>query len=430
MLRTSWYTGRWRSTQPGRQTHNMKRTITALLCLALVAHGAIRVPLRRFTTLRAELRAAKKLVAFLQEHRADIFARKYAHCFPQGHSPRPHHGVEKLYNFMDAQYYGEISLGSPGQNFTVVFDTGSADLWVPSSYCVSQACGTHHRFKAFESSSYQHDGRVFSIHYGSGHLLGVMAKDVLQVGGISVKNQQFGESVYEPGFAFVLGRFDGVLGLGYPSLAEEAGAPVFDSLISQKKVDKPIFSFYLSRKKNKADVEGELLLGSIDESLFTGPLHWVPVTEKAYWQIKMDNVKVQGAVTFCAQGCQAIVDTGTSLIGGPTREIKLLQEYIGATRSTLGEFLVDCSRISSLPQVTFTMGGVDHTLSPDAYVRQETVDGQLICLSGFQATDIPTHLGPMWILGDVFISEFYTVFDRGQNQVGFAPACHNTRGSP
>lgn len=60
-------------------------------------------------------------------------------------------------------------------------------------------------------------------------------------------NQVFGESVYEPGMSFVMTKFDGVLGLGYPSLAEELGAPVFDNMMKQKKVEKPMFTFYLSK---------------------------------------------------------------------------------------------------------------------------------------------------------------------------------------
>ncbi|XP_051911732.1 nothepsin [Hippocampus zosterae] len=390
-------------------------------CLAL-----LRVPLQRGRSIRSQLRADGVLQDFLREHRPDAFSRRYAHCYPVGSpSLRLGRSSQKLYNFMDAQYFGQISLGTPAQNFSVVFDTGSADLWVPSSYCVSQACAVHRRFRAFESSSYRHDGRTFGIHYGSGHLLGVMARDTLKVGEVSVANQEFGESVYEPGSTFVLARFDGVLGMAYPSLAEILGKPVFDSVMARNSLDQPVFSFYLSRKSGGGrEADGELLLGGTDEALYDGPITWLPVTAKGYWQILMDSVSVQGVGSFCPRGCQAIVDTGTSLIAGPAAHILALQELIGATPTGIGEFFIDCARLSSLPHVTFVLGGNEFTLTAEQYVRKEMLGDKELCLSGFQAVDIVSPQGPLWILGDVFLTEFYSVFDRGNDRVGLAHARH------
>ncbi|XP_071370936.1 nothepsin [Centroberyx affinis] len=387
----------------------------------------LRVPLRRVRSIRSRLRADGLLQDFVRDHRPDWFSRRFAQCFPPGTpSLRLGRSGEKLYNFMDAQYYGEITLGTPEQNFSVVFDTGSADLWVPSSYCVSEACALHQRFKAFESTTFRHDGRMFGIHYGSGHLLGVMARETLKVAGVTVVNQEFGEAVYEPGATFVMARFDGVLGMAYPSLAEILGNPVFDNMMSQKAVEQPVFSFYLSRKSG-GDPDGELLLGGTDEALYSGPINWLPVTAKGYWQIKMDSVAVQGVSSFCPHGCQAIVDTGTSLIAGPTNDILNLQQLIGATPTNIGEYLVDCTRLSSLPHVTFVLGGTEYSLTAERYVRKEVLAGHQLCFSGFQAVDILSPEGPLWILGDVFLTEFYSVFDRGQDRLGLAPARHSTQ---
>ncbi|XP_036977722.1 nothepsin isoform X2 [Acanthopagrus latus] len=407
----------------------LRLVLVLLLVWTWTSLALVRVPLRRQPSIRSQLRADGLLLDFLKDHRPDMFNRRYAQCFPPGTpSLRLGRSSEKIYNFMDAQYFGEIMLGSPEQNFSVIFDTGSSDLWVPSSYCVSEACALHRRFRAFESSSFRHDGRMFGIHYGSGHLLGVMARDTLKVGGLTALNQEFGESVYEPGATFVMAKFDGVLGMGYPNLAEILGNPVFDNMMAQKSVEEPVFSFYLSRRTRSSYPEGELLLGGTDEALFTGPINWLPVTVKGYWQIKMDSVAVQGVSSFCPRGCQAIVDTGTSLIAGPTSDILNLQQLIGATPTNIGEFLIDCVRLSSLPHVTFVLGGTEYTLTAEHYVRKEMLGDKELCFSGFQAVDVVSPEGPLWILGDVFLTEFYSIFDRGQDRVGFAIAKHPVEG--
>ncbi|KAM3587879.1 uncharacterized protein V6R79_015959 [Siganus canaliculatus] len=402
----------------------MRLVLVVLSVWIWTSLAVLRIPLRHIPSIRSQLRSSGLLQDFLRQSNPEMFNRRYAQCFPPGtETLRFGQYSEKIYNFMDLQYYGEISLGTPGQNFSVIFDTGSSDLWVPSSYCISESCVQHKRFKAFASTTFHHVGRMFGIHYGSGHLMGITGRDTLKIGDLVVQNQEFGESVYEPGQAFVMGKFDGILGLGYPKLAQ-IGNPVFDNMIAQKVVDEPIFSFYLSKRTNGSAPVGELLLGGKDDTLYSGPIHWVPLSAKGYWQIKMESVAVQGTNSFCPDGCPAIVDTGTSLIAGPTNDTLLLQQLIGATPTNIGEFLIDCARLSSLPDVTFVLGGKEYTLTAENYVRKEMLGNQQLCLSGFQALDMPTPEGPLWILGDMFLNKYYTIFDRGENRVGFANLRH------
>ncbi|XP_014735201.1 PREDICTED: cathepsin E-A-like [Sturnus vulgaris] len=400
----------------------MRAVLLAVVYIPFIV-AVERIPLIRFKSIKKQLKEKGELEEFWRNHHPDVFARRYLHCFPAVIDLSVGTASERLYDYMNAQYYGVVSIGTPPQRFTVVFDTGSSNFWVPSAYCISEACRVHEKFKSFKSDSYEHGGEAFSLHYGSGHLLGIAGKDTLQISNISIKGQDFGESVFEPGATFVLAHFDGVLGLGYPSLAVGNALPVFDSIMNQHLVEEPIFSFYLKRGDDTEN-GGELILGGIDHSLYKGSIHWVPVTEKSYWQIHMNNIKIQGRVAFCSHGCEAIVDSGTSLITGPSSQIRRLQEYIGASPSNTGEFLVDCRRLSSLPHISFTIGHHEYKLTAEQYIIKDSIDDQTFCISGFQSLDIPTRTGSLWILGDVFMSAFYCIFDRGNDRVGFAKAVH------
>lgn len=394
----------------------MKLLLTLCLLVAY-AHAAHRITLKKTESVRKQLlrHGSYKTLAALHER-----------AYGSNAGPDP----IDLKNYLDAQYYGEIDIGTPSQKFTVVFDTGSSNLWVPSIKCpiTNIACQLHHKYDSTKSSTYEANGQSFEIQYGSGSMKGFLSADTVTMGTEAVINQTFAEALTEPGIAFVAARFDGILGMGFQEISVDNVVPVFYNMVSQGLVDQPVFSFYMSRDQHCTEC-GELLLGGTDSKYYTGDFTYLAVTKKGYWQFQMDGVKVSGKqpANVCQPNCQAIADSGTSLIAMPRADAVTINTMIGAKPSISGSWSVDCDNIPNMPPVAFTLGGRDFELQAIDYVLQVTQFGKTECISGFMGIAIPS--GPLWILGDVFMGKYYTTFDLGGTRVGFATAVSKPRSS-
>ncbi|KAM7165185.1 pepsin A-like [Macrochelys suwanniensis] len=376
-----------------------------LLLLSLVALSQCRVTkvsLKKGKSLRQNLKEHGLLEDFLKKHPYNL-ASKY---FP---SLANDYASEPLTNYMDIEYFGTISIGTPAQDFSVLFDTGSSNLWVPSVYCSSPACTNHNRFNPSDSSTYQDTSENVSIQYGTGSMTGILGYDTVQVGGIVDTNQIFGLSETEPGSFLYYSPFDGILGLAFPSISSSGATPVFDNMMNEGLVSQDLFSVYLSSDDQSGSF---VMFGGIDSSYYSGNLNWIPLSAETYWEITMDSVTMNGQTIACSSGCQAIIDTGTSLLAGPSTGISNINSYIGASDGT-----ISCSDMSSLPNIVFTINGIEFPVPASAYI----IDNSGSCSPGFESIDIPTSSGELWILGDVFIRQYYVVFDRANNQMGLAP---------
>jgi len=319
-------------------------------------------------------------------------------------------------DFANAQYYGEVIIGTPGETFKVIFDTGSSNLWVPQVGC--KHCGipfiaSKTKYDPTQSSSYEVNGTDFEITYGSGSVTGTMAADVVTLAPDLAVNEQLFAMINDAGgmgIAYLLGKFDGIFGLAFDSISVDGAPTVIGNAIEQGLLDQPVFSFYIGNEQ-----DGELTIGGYDNTKFKGNLTYVPLMKTTYWEIKLDAI-VAGSVSFM-DGTSAIIDSGTSLIAGPTLLVSQLAESVGAKKNILGEYTINCELVPSIPDIIFTINGIDYPLSGSEVVIQS----QNTCLFAIMGIDIPMP-DPKWILGDVFMRRYYTVFDYGQKQIGFAEA--------
>ncbi|CAG9479237.1 aspartyl proteinase, putative [Plasmodium vivax] len=342
---------------------------------------------------------------------------------------------EDLLNFHNSQFIGDIQIGTPPQSFRVVFDTGSSNFALPSTKCVKGGCASHKKFNPDESRTYarQLKGNKESIYtyiqYGTGRSILEHGYDDVNLKGLRIKHQSVGLAIEESLHPFSDLPFDGIVGLGFSdpdfSFKKGYGTPLIETIKKQNLLKRNIFSFYVPKKLREP---GSITFGRANSkyALEGRQVEWFPVISIYFWEINLIDVQLSGKnLNMCEnRKCRAAIDTGSSLLTGPSSLMQPLIEKLDLRK--------DCSNKSSLPNISFILKNVEgkevkFAFTPDDYILEETdeEDNSVQCVIGIMSLDVPAPRGPIFVFGNVFIRKYYSIFDNDHKLVGLIEARHD-----
>ncbi|EIE27127.1 acid protease [Coccomyxa subellipsoidea C-169] len=309
-----------------------------------------------------------------------------------------------------------MGVGTPPQNLTVCFDTGSASMWVPSMTCTTESCNRHSKFEYKSSSTYQAASVSFTITYKNGHVGGNVGSDTLTItdSPLVLTNQTLGLTD-SSSLDFTNASCDGIFGLALPALAKDAWQmPAFFRMIQQGMLRDPVFSVWMDPNPNAVPA-GEVLFGGADPSRFTGHLHFIRVISQKHWVVPMNSTVYVNEDPVELRAFQAVLDTGSSVITASTADANTINAAIPgleyAAEDNLWVVQGGCQNVTSLPNITLLLAGTPYVLTPEQYVlqvyhRPGNEVTELFCMSSIVGG------GPLYtiVLGANFHRAYYTVY--------------------
>eukprot|EP00933_Yihiella_yeosuensis_P038098 TRINITY_DN32063_c0_g1_i1.p1 TRINITY_DN32063_c0_g1~~TRINITY_DN32063_c0_g1_i1.p1 ORF type:complete len:542 (-),score=86.62 TRINITY_DN32063_c0_g1_i1:75-1667(-) len=349
------------------------------------------------------------------------------------------------------QYFGTIYMGTPPQAFKVIFDSGSGNIVLPTSRCSDEACEDHHRFSASASRSEtdlaMEDGTLLSaggerdtttITYGTGKLTGEYIRDKLclqrgkndfvSVESVCIKTDFLGV-IKESRYPFSDLPFDGIFGLGLAGLSAGPDFNFVNRLLkSGENIKNPMYAFFL--RNLDANEDTEITFGGYrSDRLLKGDagISWLAVPhddaeDMGYWLTTVSEMYVgDKAMNFCKDlpdgRCQVAFDTGTGTTMGPYMHVKDIEKVIDDKSN---------SNCNNLPDVTFVFDTADGGKYNMIWKGKDyaTFDkGE--CIFGFQPVRLTGRIRNTWILGQIFLRKFYTIYDPLKWRVGVGLAKHS-----
>ncbi|CAD5227394.1 unnamed protein product [Bursaphelenchus okinawaensis] len=327
----------------------------------------------------------------------------------------------------------------------MIMDTGSANLWVLDSGCetvnkilrcprycqndifclsfcqpvccnavtIDDYCYGRPRFCSNQSTTYKTTSRTFQIVYGTGSAAGIVGKELVQVGSLTIENADLGQASQIDEF-FASGIVDGIFGMGQIGLAKSGTIPPLYSAVSQGLM-LPYFTFWLDSNGLHSNFGkgGEITYGDVDID-HCGPVYWIPLSSNTYWQFRVEHLKIGNQYVGFGEG---ISDTGTSFLGLPPLAINVIKTLTNFRQSQVYGYIVDCNTTISL---VFSINGKQFTVAQEQLVLEAYhYGGQKLCvLAIFSTEDAP--MMPKYLLGDPFIRSYCQVYDMENRRIGFA----------
>jgi len=325
----------------------------------------------------------------------------------------------------DSSYYGSLAIGTPPVSYNVILDTGSSDLWVADSSCIT-GCGSVPTFNPTQSSSFQNSSKAFSIQYGTGEAAGTLGQDTIQMAGFSVANQVFAVCD-EVSSGLLNNPVSGLMGLAWNTIASSGATPFWQTLAGSSAWDSPVMAFQLTRFVDDQNAEaleagGAFNMGFVNQSLYTGTIDFqnIPSGQESWWLLPMTSMTVQGNSVTLPTGTDSYsaIDTGTTLVGGPSSAIQAIFAQIPGSAAGTGNyenyFTYPCD---TQVNVSISFGGPSWSISPEDFKLTQVSDSQ--CVGAFFEMTTGSS-APAWIVGDTFLKNVYSVFRFSPPSVGFA----------
>jgi len=378
------------------------------------------------------------------------------------------HSWPKLYSvpiFTDGMEYRiPLEVGTPAKRYELMIDTGSTPTWLihPEAICCPTGgnCSTCKCFgmRLFNCSASSDcaDGYPPGLQtqgYGSGSTTMNMTRDILSLGGFDDMKLTFGEALQVINARYLFSsNYDGFLGLGWPGgvpfgNAQSRNQSTFiTQLWQQNVVDEAVFALNLGSK----ECPGQMTVGGIDKSEFQGKITWAPLhnfnypSKEAYWNVKIDGVRIRDG-QLMGPSTTSIMDTGAfaTLFREPSQIWTSLIADINQSTPVAFLFdpglqlylpLVNCTKVSLLPDLTIYLSGKQFVLSPQQYVYtdRETMDlittfpgevPQGHCIVGMVTANLPigdpaASEAILW--GNNFLKAFYSAWDIEHKRFGLA----------